>query len=149
LRAPTLIAATLLAAACVRDPAGTTWARGEAVAQLLAEQVRAVEPGTVLRLADLAPFRWDRLYLLPPGLPAAAVVDSLGPGWPALADAGPAGRESAPRLVFVAGGAVGAAAALPLDAVELDAALLGRGYAPADAGFRVQRRSGATPRLVR
>ena len=148
MRPRTLAAAFLLAAACAGDPARGVWARGEAVAQLVAEQAREVEPGTTLRLADLAPFRWERLYVLPGGDAPTALADSLGADWPALAAGAPAGREGAPRLVFLAGGAVVAAGALPAAAAELAPELLGRSWPADSAVVRVERRAGAVPRLV-
>ena len=148
MRPRTLAAALLLAAACAGDPARGVWARGEAVAQLLAEQARDVESGTTLRLADLSPFRWERLYVLPPGDAPAAIADSLGADWPALAGGAPVGREGAPRLVFVAGGAVVAAGVLPADAAELAPELLGRSWPADSAVVRVDRREGAVPRLA-
>jgi hypothetical protein len=61
----------------------------------------------------------------------------------------PATRAGAPLLVFPAGGDSVAAAALPADAAALAPELLGRGYAPAEAAFRVARESGTPPRLER
>ena len=149
LTATLLVLAGAAAAACVRDPATAVWARGETVAQSLAEQVRAVEPGASVSLESVAPFRWERLFILPAGAAPPAVLDSLGAAWPALARRAPASRPDATRLVFLAGGTVIAAAALPADAARLSGELVGRGYAPAEAVFRVERPRGETPRLVR
>ena len=148
MRLRTLAAALLVPAACAGDPARGVWARGEAVAQLVAEQARVAEPGTTLRLADLAPFRWERLYVLPGGGAATPLADSLGPDWLALAGGAPTGREGAPRLVFLVGGAVVAAGALPTDAAELAPELLARSWPADSAVVRVERRAGAVPRLV-
>lgn len=147
MRLAALLASVLLLAGCATDPVSTVWRRGEAVVQLLAEQTRGVEPGTAMSLADLVPFRWERLYLVPAAGPSAAVRDSLGPGWATLAAGAPTDRPGAPLLLFLAGGEVVAAGALPPAAAGLDPALLGRGYAPDEARFRMRRDSGAPPRL--
>lgn len=124
---------------CTPDPAATAWRRGEAITQLLAEQARAADPGTALRLGDLAPFRWQRLYVLAPGAPPATLADSLGAGWLAVAAGGPADAAAAPRLVFLADGQVIAVAALVPAAVTLAPERTGRGYAPDEAVFHVRR----------
>ena len=142
------LALPILLAACAGDSAHVVWTRGEAAAQLVGEQARALPADAPLRLGDITPFRWERLYLLPPGTPSPALLDSLGPAWPPLAGSAPAGRAGEPRLVFLAGGTVIAAGALPPGAVEVAPELLGRGYAPAEAAFRVERAPGRVPRLA-
>ncbi|HEX6630660.1 MAG TPA: hypothetical protein VF048_06195 [Gemmatimonadaceae bacterium] len=145
-----------LVPACSPDPARAAWRRGEAITQIVAERARAVDPGASISLRDLAPFRWERLYVVDGTGPggAGALGDSLGSGWAAVAAARPAALAGDPLLVFLAGGQVIAAAALPAAAAGLAPALVGHGYAPDEAAFRVERAAATadepnpTPRLV-
>ena len=128
--------AALAAAACARDPESAIRVRGEAMSYVLAEQVeRGV--GTSVNLADLAPFRWDRMYVFGPGTPIETVRDSVGAPWPGLARYGRATPDTVSLLVFVAERQVLAAAAHPRRRGDFAPARTGRGYAPSEAIFRV------------
>ena len=139
---------------CSPDPARAAWRRGEAITQIVAERARAVDPGASLSLRDLAPFRWERLYVVDTGGPRPALRDSLGASWPAVAAATPAKLAGDVLFVFLARDQVIAAAALPTGAAGLAPELVGRGYLPDEASFRVERAPttaddrNPTPRLV-
>lgn len=129
-----VVCATLLVAGCSRDSA--ILARGEAMSYVLAEQVdRGV--GTSVNLADLAPFRWDRLYVFGPGTPMATVRDSVGALWPGAERYGRATPDTVDLLVFTANRTVLAASAHPRRHGDFAPERAGRGYAPAEAVFRV------------
>ncbi|HWJ21936.1 MAG TPA: hypothetical protein VNS52_06240 [Gemmatimonadaceae bacterium] len=132
--ATTLVA--LATGACARDAESAIRVRGEAMSYVLAEQVeRGV--GTSVNLADLAPFRWDRMYVFGPGTPIETVRDSVGAPWPGLARYGRATPDTVSLLVFVAERQVLAAAAHPRRRGDFAPARTGRGYAPSEAIFRV------------
>jgi hypothetical protein len=143
-----------LAMACSPDPSRAAWRRGEAITQIVAERARAVDPGATLSLRDLAPFRWERLYVVDGAGPQAALRDSLGASWSAVSATAPTAKAGDAVLVFLAGGQVIAAAALPTEAARLAPELVGRGYAPDEAAFHVERAPATaddrnpTPRLV-
>lgn len=153
-RRTALLLLLILPLACSIDPARAAWRRGEAVTQIVAERSRTVDPGAALSLRDLLPFRWQRMYVVAPDGPSPALRDSLGASWPAVAAATPAKHAADARLVFLADGQVIAAAAMPTGAAQLAPALVGRGYAPDEATFHVERAPGAVtassppPRLV-
>ena len=132
----TACAAWLCVVGCVADPETAILARGEAMSYVLAEQVdRGV--GTSINLADLAPFRWDRLYVFGPGTPMATVRDSVGGLWPGAARYGSATSDTVSLLVFMADRRVLAAAVHPRRHGDFAPARTGRGYAPSEAVFRV------------
>ncbi|HET7458102.1 MAG TPA: hypothetical protein VFJ74_10655 [Gemmatimonadaceae bacterium] len=129
--------AVLFSAGCVRDAESAIEARGAAVSYVLAEQVER-GPGTSVNLADLSPFRWDRMYLFGPRTPATTVRDSVHVAWPGAAHVvGAATPDSVNLLVFVGGGQVLAVAAHPRRRGDFVPARVGRGYAPAEALFVV------------
>jgi hypothetical protein len=132
-----LAVVVLFAAGCVRDAESAIEARGAAVSYVLAEQVER-GPGTSVNLADLSPFRWDRMYLFGPRTPASTVRDSVRVAWPGAAGVvGSATPDSVNLLVFVGGGQVLAVTAHPRRRGDFVPARVGRGYAPAEALFVV------------
>lgn len=127
------------APACAGDGGAAVWGRGEAVRQLVQSEVQRADGGSRVDLRDLAPFRWETLYVLAPGTPADSVTAAIGASLPGAARlGGPQVSDSATLLVFTAGGDVIAAALLPHARVEVDAAATGRRYGPDSAGFRIQ-----------
>ena len=136
LRVTAPLAALLAAASCAADPNTAIQVRGEAVSYVLAEQAEG-RIGTTVNLADLSPFRWDRMYVFGPGTPVATVRDSVGTSWPGLAHFGAATPDTVNLLIFVGEGRVLAAAAHPRRHGDVAPARAGRGYTPAEALFRV------------
>ena len=136
LRLTAPLVASLAAASCGADADTAIQVRGEAMSYVLAEQVEG-RIGTVVNLADLAPFRWDRLYVFGPGTPVATVRDSVGSSWPGLSHFGAATPDTVNLLIFVGDGRVLAAAAHPRRHGDVAPARVGRGYTPAQALFRV------------
>lgn len=134
--AATAALATLALGGCTYDAETAVEARGAAVSYVLAEQVEG-GLGTSLSLADLAPFHWDRLFVFAAGTPTSTIRDSVPVRWPGLAHYGATVPDSVTLLVFVAGGQVLAAAAHPRTRGDFAPERTGRGYAPAEAVFRV------------
>jgi hypothetical protein len=145
-----LLAALLvvLAAACFESAEEAMWARGESVGRLMVERLSARDAPEVLRLGDLAPFRWERLYLFAPYTPPQVVTDSLGFAWPGAEASRIAQVDTATLMVFTAGREVIAATMHPRKYGDFAPALLGRGYTPAEATFRVTRTAERTPLFV-
>src|SRR5512133_103359 len=79
-----LLLATGVLGGCVHDAESAIEVRGEALSYVLAEQVQSVARGTTVNLADLAPFRWERLYVFAPGTSASIIRDSVRVAWPGL-----------------------------------------------------------------
>jgi hypothetical protein len=138
LRLRHLPAVAALAVACVGDPATAVWGRGEAVVQLVQERATRADDDATLDLADLAPFRWEAMYVLAPGTPADSVQRALGTALPGGARVGAAVADSLTLLVFTAGADVLAAAFLPRGRVDVDPAATGRRYGADGARFRVE-----------
>ncbi|HEU4628940.1 MAG TPA: hypothetical protein VFS08_04320 [Gemmatimonadaceae bacterium] len=149
-----LVLMVALTLACAFDAPHAAWRRGEAVTQIVAQRSREVTPGASLNLRDLLPFHWQRMYVVPAGGPSPALRDSLGASWPAVVAVTPAKLADDALLVFLADGQVIAAAAMPTAAAGLAPELVGRGFAPDEATFHVERAPGKVtpstppPRLV-
>jgi hypothetical protein len=139
------VTATLATTACFRDAEDATWARGEAVGRLVVERLTENEKLRVVDLAQLAPFRWDRLYIFGPYTPAELVTDSLGHPWAGAEASRIAQVDTANLLVFTSGDEVVAATMHPRRYGDFTTELLGRGYAPAEARFEVERSGEGTP----
>ena len=106
-------AAILVATACARDPESSRWARGESVGRLVAELLQQKDSVDSVNLADLAPYRWDSLYIFPPHTTPAAVDSTLGMDWGGAEGSGIAQVDTAALLVFTSGGEVVAATMHP------------------------------------
>ena len=150
-RARACLAALLVVAAtaCFESADEAIWARGESVGRLVVERLSARDAPEILRLGDLPPFRWERLYLFAPYTPAQVVTDSLGFAWPGAAASRIAQLDTATLMVFTAGGTVIAATMHPRKYGDFAPDLLNRGYTPAEATFRVERTAENTPRFVK
>lgn len=146
---PLLGALTALGTACAGDAGSAVWGRGEAVGQLVQERVSRADGGTRVDLRDMAPFRWEALYVLAPGTSLDSVHAALGGPLPGEARLGAQVPDSATLLVFTAGRDVLAAAFLPRARVEMAPAAAGRRYAPDSAAFRVEAAGEGRWRLVR
>lgn len=140
-----LVATVATTTACFRDADEAMWARGEAVGRLVVERLSENEQLREVDLAQLAPFRWERLYLFGPYTPARVVTDSLGHPWPGAEASGIAQLDTANLMVFTAGDEVVAATMHPRRYGDFTSDLLGRGYAPSEAVFRVERSAEGTP----
>ncbi len=143
-----IAAALLLVAAplaCARDADDAVWARGEAVGRLVVERLSENERLETVDLAQLAPFRWERLYLFGPYTPASVVTDSLGHAWPGAEASRIAQVDTANLVIFTVGDDVVAATMHPRRYGDFTDDLLGRGYAPAEARFTVTRSAEGTP----
>lgn len=152
LRSRLALAALVLApalAACFADEDEAVLARGESVGRLVVERLTENEAIETVRLGDLSPFRWERLYVFAPHTAAETVVDSLGRPWPLAARTGIAVLDTANLLVFTAGGEVIAATMHPKRYGDFEPALTGRSYTPDEAVFRVERTAENTPMFRR
>ncbi|HEY0971576.1 MAG TPA: hypothetical protein VGE02_11470 [Gemmatimonadales bacterium] len=138
-----VVAASVVA--CFRDADEAVWARGEAVGRLVVERLTENEKLRQVDLAQLAPFRWDRLYVFGPYTPARVVTDSLGHPWPGAEASRIAQVDTANLIVFTAGDEVIAATMHPRRYGDFTSELLGRGYAPSEAVFTVERSAEGTP----
>jgi hypothetical protein len=99
-------------------------------------------PGTEVRLADLTPFSWQRVYLFGPYTPLAILRDSLG--LRTASDAAQLGRGIESRddvtlLVFRFEHGPPASMVLPRDPADFGPELVGRSYQPGEAVFLVRR----------
>lgn len=140
-----LAALTLAPAACNRDPESVRWVRGEAVGRLVAELLQQKDSVNSVNLADLAPYRWDSLYIFPPRTSAAAVGSAMGIEWEGAERSGIAQVDTAALLVFTQGGEVVAATMHPREYGDFvpSATVVGSGAIPSDrARFDVVRPSG-------
>lgn len=146
-RLVTLLAVTaaLSTAACFRSEEDAVWGRGEAVGRLVVERLTENERLRVVDLAQLAPFRWERLYIFGPYTPAQLVTDSLGHPWGGAEASRIAQVDTASLMIFVAGDEVVAATMHPRRYGDFTSELLGRGYAPSEARFEVERSAEGTP----
>lgn len=145
-RLPALLAAAALSlAACARSADDAVWARGEAVGRLVVERLSENEKLRQVDLGQLTPFRWERLYIFAPHTPATVVTDSLGHPWPGAEASRIAQVDTANLLVFTAGDEVIAATMHPRRYGDFAPERLGRGYAPTEATFQVERGPNGAP----
>lgn len=138
----TLILALATLAACSRDPESARWSRGEAVGRLVAELLQQKEPPDSINLADIAPFRWDRLYIFAPHTSAQAVDQALGVTWVGAERSGIAQVDTAALLVFMVGDDIVAATMHPRAYGDFVPSAGGPPRTPARAVFRVERTAG-------
>ena len=143
---PLLAVVTIIStAACFRSEEDAVWARGEAVGRLVVERLTENEKLRVVDLAQLAPFRWERLYIFGPYTPAQLVTDSLGYPWAGAEASRIAQVDTANLVIFTVDDEVVAATMHPRRYGDFASELLGRGYAPSEAVFRVERSAESTP----
>jgi hypothetical protein len=118
---------------------GAEWVRGKAAGGVLAQRVRdtTATGAQPVRLGDLVPFRFDRLYVFGPYTPARVVRDSLRIAWPGAAASQIESSDGANLLVFVGGGQVIAAVMQPRELGDFADEARGRGYTPEEANFAV------------
>ena len=107
------LGALTLIGACTRDAESARWARGEAVGRLVAELLQQKDSVQSINLAELAPFRWDRLYIFAPYTSSSAVEEALGEPWSGAERSGIARVDTAALLVFLAGDDIVAATMHP------------------------------------
>lgn len=129
------------ASACSRDPESARWARGEAVGRLVAELLQQKDSVQTINLAELAPFRWDRLYIFAPHTTAPTVEQALGRPWSGAERSGIAQVDTATLLVFMAGDDIVAATMHPRAYGDFAADAATTPRSPAGALFRVERGS--------
>lgn len=128
--------------ACSRDPESARWARGEAVGRLVAELLQQKDSVQTVNLAELAPFRWDRLYIFAPHTPVPAVEQALGSPWSGAERSGIAQVDTAALLVFMAGDDIVAATMQPRAYGDFVPSAGPTARTPARALFRVERKAG-------
>lgn len=147
----TALLATSLTSACAGDPESVRWARGEAVGRLVAELLQQKDSVDTVNLADLAPFRWDSLYIFPPRTPVSVVDSVIAIPWGGAELSGIARVDTAALLVFTDGGEVVAATMHPREYGDFvpSSTVGGPGAIPSDrARFDVVRPAGGG-RLMR
>ena len=140
-----LLAAVLLvvtAAACSRDPERARWARGESVGRLVAQLLQEADTSARLSLGELAPFRWQQLYIFAPRTTPDSVRRAIGIDWPGAEASGIATADTAALLVFTADGGVIAATMHPRDYGDFVPVATGQPLTPDQAVFRAQRPAG-------
>ncbi|MHB1224129.1 MAG: hypothetical protein ACYC2G_08830 [Gemmatimonadaceae bacterium] len=128
-----------LTGACTSDPESARWARGEAVGRLVAELLQQKTPVQSVNLADLTPFRWDRLYIFAPHTSSSAVEEALGRPWSGAERSGIARVDTAALLVFVAGDDIVAATMHPREYGDFVPVAGTSARSQAQALFRVER----------
>lgn len=138
-RAALLLCLALLAcsSALPDDPRGSDTVR--------AALRSAVErgPGTDVRLAAVTPFAWRRMYVFGPYTFIEVLRDSLHLDTRREAERLARGidvRDDVSLLVFTFDDGAPASMEVPRFPVDFGPELVGRGYGPADAVFRVRRR---------
>lgn len=125
--------------ACNRDVESARLARGEAVGRLVAELLQQKDSVQYINLAELAPFRWDRLYIFAPHTSAAAVDAAIGEPWSGAELSGIARVDTATLLVFLAGREIVAATMHPRDYGDFVPVAGMSARSPAQARFRIDR----------
>lgn len=136
------IGALAIASACSRDPESARWARGEAVGRLVAALLQQKDTVRSINLAELAPFRWDRLYIFPPHTRAPEVEQSLGAPWSGAERSGIARVDTAALLVFMAGDEIVAATMHPREYGDFVPVAGTAARSREQALFRVERPAG-------
>ncbi len=137
-----LLGAILATGGCSGDPESARWSRGEAVGRLVAEVLQKKDSVRTVNLAELAPFRWDRLYIFAPHTSASAVEQAIGKPWSGAERSNIAQLDTATLLVFMAGDEIVAATMQPRDYGDFTAAASVSPRSPAQGLFRVERLPG-------
>lgn len=141
--ATALFVGTIVAASgCSTDAESARWSRGEAVGRLVAELLLKKDSVQTVNLAELAPFRWDRLYIFAPHTSATTVEQALGEPWIGAERSNIAQLDTATLLVFMAGKEIVAATMQPREYGDFTPAASSSPLSPAQALFRVERRPG-------
>ena len=100
-------------------------------------------PGTRVRLIDLIPFAFERMWIFAPDAPVAAIRDSLGSAAMELDPARLEARGDSTLLIFVRGSRVLFTIPHPPSLGMFDADAVSRSYTPEEAVFIVD--SASTP----
>ena len=100
-------------------------------------------PGTRVRLIDLIPFAFERMWIFAPDAPAAAIRDSLGSAAAELDQARLGARGDSTLLIFVRGSRVLFTIPHPPSLGVFDQDAVSRSYTPDEAVFVVD--SASTP----
>ena len=140
-----LLAALVLVTAvgaCTRDPERARWARGESVGRLVAQLLQDADSSARLSLGELAPFRWQHLYIFAPHTSPDSVRRAIGIDWPGATASGLATADTAALLVFTAEGDVIAATMHPRDYGDFVPVATGQPLDPAEAVFTATRPAG-------
>ncbi len=137
------VGAIVAASGCSSDPESARWSRGEAVGRLVAEVLLKKDSVQTVNLAELAPFRWDRLYIFAPYTTPSTVEQSLGQPWSGAERSNIARVDTATLLVFMAGNEIVAATMQPRDYGDFTPAAGTSPRSPAQALFTVERRPGS------
>ena len=93
--------------------------------------------GTLVRLASLTDFSWERLHVFGPYTPQTHIDRELGFSWPEAARTGIAEDDSIALLVFVSGGAVVRYVAHPRQEGDFAEVATTGGLSPSEAVFIV------------
>ena len=94
-------------------------------------------PGAQVRIVELMPFDFDRMWIFPPATPAGAIRDSLGVAGAELDDERLNARGDSTLLVFVRGSRLVLAVSHPPSLGEFHPELANRGLRQEEAVFRV------------
>lgn len=130
----TLLGTVMLAASC-GDPEG-----------LISRSIytsAAQGPGTRVRLIDLMPFAFERMWIFAPDAPVAAIRDSLGPAAAELPAERLQARGDSTLLIFVRGSRVLFTIPHPPSLGVFHDDAVSRSYTPDEAVFLVD--SASTP----
>lgn len=100
-------------------------------------------PGAQVRIVELMPFDFDRMWIFPPGTPAGTIRDSLGVAAAELDGERLAARGDSTLLVFVRGSRLVLAVPHPPSLGVFHEELANRGLAQEEAVFLVD--SASTP----
>ncbi len=137
------VGAIVAASGCSSDPESARWSRGEAVGRLVAEVLLKKDSVQTVNLAELAPFRWDRLFIFAPYTTTSTVEQSLGQPWSGAERSNIARVDTATLLVFMTGNEIVAATMQPRDYGDFTPAASTSPLSPGQALFRVERRPGS------
>lgn len=103
--------------------------------------------GTLVRIAALTEFSWERLHVFAPYVSQEVIDRELGFAWPAAAGTGISDNDAIALLVFVKSGAVVRYVAHPRAKGDFAQVKIPGGLSPAEAVFVVQIESDGRPVL--
>ena len=106
------------------------------------------EGETFLRLQDITPFAWERVYMFAPYTAAGRIEETLGFAWPQAKSIGIDYRDDITLLVFVNGGKVVRYLAFPRVSGDFSAVTRSKGFTPKEAVFVVRKEGVGQLRLI-
>jgi hypothetical protein len=136
------VAAVALAAVV----AGCSGSDGELAQRIAAEVAKGA--GTVVRLAEVAEFSWDRLHIFDPYSSRDLIESRLGFEWPQADHAGIRDSDGVTLLVFVKSGEVVRYVTQPRNHGDFAGLNQPAGFSSAEAVFTVTPRGDRAFRLV-